>query len=445
MSNLSFNGFCNFENNDPIDRIERFSIRVNNRDELQIKGTSLMRYIYVLKASDFPDEDFVSKLCSSESLKNSLSYRDEAYGANILHICILAGNNNYLYYLLNNYFDYLVNNLSQCIRIRFPESNKTATYTPLMLAAKLGLSSIVGTFCLIFSEENKRIPANMYYKPFMDARESDKMTAFHIAAANNKSDCISVLAFAYKKIISNPSYKKSKNNNIDIDCYGRTPLHLAAFYGYVRCVQLILHFAENFAGQVDDKKYTAIQYACIRNHPKVVNELALNRYEINRMYKVEGNTLSQTDQSKKNKERKSIQKLDKKFKSNSTALMMAAREGHSVCVKILVRSSQVGKQDDDGMTALMYAAQQGHSSSCDILINSEANLCNNENRTAFELAAEAGHIHCLNSLIKGERGRAKEAYNLAKENGHYHCAEKINERCVLNKTPREVINPVLKE
>ena len=41
-----------------------------------------------------------------------------------------------------------------------------------------------------------------------------------------------------------------------------------------------------------------------------------------------------------------------------TALMCAAENGHSECVKLLL--SEIGKQDVSGRTALMYAANTDH-------------------------------------------------------------------------------------
>ncbi len=80
--------------------------------------------------------------------------------------------------------------------------------------------------------------------------------------------------------------------------------------------------------------------------------------------------------------------------ASSTALMIAAREGHTEVVKSLLKRQDVlatlNAQNDKGMTALMFAAQNGHGEVVTQLLGSGAltDVQNWDGKTAQELGTE---------------------------------------------------------
>ncbi|TNJ28788.1 Kinase, NEK [Giardia muris] len=110
--------------------------------------------------------------------------------------------------------------------------------------------------------------------------------------------------------------------------------------------------------------------------------------------------------------------------SNSTgltALMLAAREGHTECVRLL--SNEEGRmQDQKGMTALMYAARNGRLGAVELLMGSEAGLVTKNGMTALILAANNGHVEIVRLLKAIEAGmrdeRQQTAIMYAARSGH---------------------------
>ena len=79
------------------------------------------------------------------------------------------------------------------------------------------------------------------------------------------------------------------------------------------------------------------------------------------------------------------------FDHGVTAMMAAARDGHTDVVKLLLeKGANVHAQDSDGWTALMYAAEGGHFELTKTLLASGADYSQttSDGKTAFDLAKE---------------------------------------------------------
>lgn len=85
--------------------------------------------------------------------------------------------------------------------------------------------------------------------------------------------------------------------------------------------------------------------------------------------------------------------------SSGTALMMAAREGNTECIKLLL--AEVGIVTAKGETALMYAAQNGCLAATQLLL-CEARKQNYYGETALMYAVQNGFVHIVNLLAARE-------------------------------------------
>lgn len=96
--------------------------------------------------------------------------------------------------------------------------------------------------------------------------------------------------------------------------------------------------------------------------------------------------------------------------TGKTALIFAAREGHSHLVALLMglqsRRVDPNLTDNDGTTALMIAAQRGHDNVVSMLLNDprvDPNLTNGKGQTAYMLAIENNHPQVVSTMSKDSR------------------------------------------
>ena len=94
--------------------------------------------------------------------------------------------------------------------------------------------------------------------------------------------------------------------------------------------------------------------------------------------------------------------VNEKDREGATSLIMAAGEGHRECVKELIAAGAlVSKWGRFGRTAFYQAVFHGHTKCVIELLASKAEkfIFHNERQTLIMLAAERGHVGCLNALI----------------------------------------------
>ena len=92
-----------------------------------------------------------------------------------------------------------------------------------------------------------------------------------------------------------------------------------------------------------------------------------------------------------------------KNKDSQTALMMAAEKGHAETTEMLIAMvADIHTKDKDGQTALMMAAEKGHTETAAMLIENGANLhvLNENGQTALMIAAAYGHTETAAMLIE---------------------------------------------
>ena len=119
--------------------------------------------------------------------------------------------------------------------------------------------------------------------------------------------------------------------------------------------------------------------------------------------------------------------LDKVCKDGATPLFIAAQNGHTGIVELLLgKGADVNKQRFSGTTPLYIAAQNGHTGIVELLLGKGANFdkAKNDGVTPLYIAAEKGHIEIVNLLIsKGAdvdiaNNNGVTPLNIAVQNGH---------------------------
>ena len=115
-------------------------------------------------------------------------------------------------------------------------------------------------------------------------------------------------------------------------------------------------------------------------------------------------------------------------KSGHTALMVAALEGRTRDVKVLLdRRADVNAKDKDGRTALMFAVINSHQETVEMLLDrgADVNAQAKDGATALILAAIVGSAEIVKKLLnKGADLEAaftatgKTAMTMARERGH---------------------------
>jgi ankyrin repeat protein len=122
-----------------------------------------------------------------------------------------------------------------------------------------------------------------------------------------------------------------------------------------------------------------------------------------------------------------------KHEATHTELMVAALEGQTVRLNVLLKSRvDVNERDNEGRTALMFAVTNMHRDSANVLLEhgADVNLKANDGCTALMLAACSGASDLARALLsKGADMTAKfaesgkTALDLAKEKGHTEIVE----------------------
>ncbi|PQE32903.1 Ankyrin repeat-containing domain protein [Rutstroemia sp. NJR-2017a WRK4] len=126
----------------------------------------------------------------------------------------------------------------------------------------------------------------------------------------------------------------------------------------------------------------------------------------------------------------------------NTALHLAAKGGHSETLSELLRHSQGAKSlfqidaiEKRGRTPLHLAAQAGHKEIVDILLACKAktDLTDNKSQTMLHLAAENGHLSCVEALLRPEGGvdskavdsQERTALHRAAQNGYLAVVKRL--------------------
>ena len=223
------------------------------------------------------------------------------------------------------------------------------------------------------------------------ARDEEGNTALHIAASRGHHDVVLELASRY----TSPSDEATAGGNNE----GQTPLHLACYKGWIRCVDPLAIKFPNEINISDNYKNTPIMAASLAGHEGIMS-LLKERYKVN--------TGSKGGKSLTHKGEENVLKPKKvDLTEQTTCLLAAGKQGNLVSVRALLSdpSCDLLARDEEGNTALHIAASRGHHNVVLELASrytspsDEATAgVNNKGQTPLHLACCKGWVECVRTL-----------------------------------------------
>ena len=218
------------------------------------------------------------------------------------------------------------------------------------------------------------------------ATDEEGNTALHIAASRGHQDVVLELASRY----ITPSDEACAGVNNE----GQTPLHLACYKGWIKCVDpLAIKFPKEINVR-DNNGNTPVMAASLAGHKTLVS-LLKERYKVA--------IDSKEGELPNHKEDKHKPKPSDRTEASS-CLLAAAKQGSLGVVRALVShpSCDLLARDEEGNTALHIAASRGHHDVMLELANrytapSGAGV-NNKGQTPLHLACHNGWIDCTRTL-----------------------------------------------
>lgn len=203
----------------------------------------------------------------------------------------------------------------------------------------------------------------------MFVKDKNNMTAFLVAAANNRVELV-------KWFLSNGHAEINTSNK-----FGFTALLLAALKGHTELVAWLLEKGSANINEMTEFNMTPFMLAAAQGHIVSV-EYFTKKYNAD---------CFGSDQLR--------------CKCGLTAFLHAAKNGHTVVVQYILDSNPTSILDTnpDKWDALMYAASNGHLQIFVYLLRNGVSLClNTRDRngwTVMMLAAANGHLHILQFLL----------------------------------------------
>ncbi|XWS46749.1 hypothetical protein CRYUN_Cryun14cG0094700 [Craigia yunnanensis] len=205
----------------------------------------------------------------------------------------------------------------------------------------------------------------------------------HYAAAINRVDLIEAFFRAYKNVDFN-----------SVDFCGKTPIHIAASYGYTEVIRFCLSVGGN-PEVLDINRCTPLHLAAQEGHLDAVECLleasSYTKYALNK----QGKTAFALAFENGHSNLYDLLHL-------GDALNRAARIDNVNGIKsCLVEGANVNGKDQNGWTPLHRAAFKGRTESVTVLLNhgAQVNLLDDNGYTPLHCAVEAGHVQVALLLI----------------------------------------------
>ena len=130
-----------------------------------------------------------------------------------------------------------------------------------------------------------------------------------------------------------------------------------------------------------------------------------------------------------------FQKIENRLRR--TALIIAADQGHSECIRLLLdRNADIESKDNSGSTALLVATEKGHLESVRLLLDRNADIESKDinGRTAFLVAAKKSRLECIrllldkNADVESNDDSGWTALGIAAMSGHLECVRLLLDR-----------------
>ena len=195
--------------------------------------------------------------------------------------------------------------------------------------------------------------------------------------------------------------QKYSAENVPQNNYDFSPLHLAAGFGQVGILKVLLERKADVNAK-NDNKYTPLHLAAQFGHVEAVKTLLGYSADI-----------------------------EAKCDSNYTSLHYAAGSNHVEVVKILLRNSaNIQAKAHNNFTPLHLAAHFGRAEIVKTLLQSSADVeakCTN-NQTPLQAAAAQGHQEVFKLLLSGNAKVERSSIDAAKRSGHLQIAQCLQQR-----------------
>lgn len=351
-------------------------------------------------------------------------------------------------------------------------SNK-AKRTALHMASEKGNSETVS---LLLEGFNDKDPVEL--KAFLDAKETEKQTALHLAARNGHWLICKMLGSAgatleVRDIRGNTplhwaakmTFSESCNQLLSlhadvnsVDNNGNTPLHLvcASGKGKTDCMDVLFQHSANVNAQ-NNKKETPF-HLTFRSPLEMmekfagqkVNLMLTDNYGRTALHAAAERRTSKGVEFILEKMLNDIPGGAKEFintpnNEGKTALHTAIDHSVTNSCKLLIKYGADGNMSCGALgTALHMAAAKGLGEVCEYLIfkGAKVNVKNSEGRTPLHLAARAGHSECCITLCKKDSfpltpdADGMTALHHAAEEGHSACCQALVniQSALINKT-----------
>ncbi|XP_021695049.1 uncharacterized protein LOC110674850 [Aedes aegypti] len=196
------------------------------------------------------------------------------------------------------------------------------------------------------------------------------------------------------------------NVNIDTkDDAGRTPLHRASRNGHHEVVKLLIDNGAN-VNTTDNEGWTPLHYASRNGQLEVVKLLIDNGANVDTKNARGSTSFHFASQNGPLKVVKLLidngANVDTTDNEGSTPLHYASRNGHLTVVKLLIdNGANVDTTQNEGWTPLHYASRNGQLEVVKLLIDNGANVdtTDNEGSTPLHYASRNGHLEVVKLLI----------------------------------------------
>lgn len=254
-------------------------------------------------------------------------------------------------------------NLSSIDRKKIKNINKSLNHLDVIVHKNLEKISFLGKKTLIEEDDFNLETENSLSK---DGFDTESWTDLHWASADNHLEEIKTIIEKFSEMIS----CKDKN--------GRTALHLAAFFGNLKVVELLIS-AGAAINSTDENGSNSLHFAAENGHFEMIKYLFSKGADLNARNREGSNPLHY---AVSNKNMEMIEWLiDKGINSNDsddlgfTPLHLTIHEENLAACKLLLnKGSKVDCQDSDGWTPFQWAVAQGNLIACKLLLQNGANI-----------------------------------------------------------------------